>query len=75
MVHGGPVPREREVRPPQWPAFRGYGALLAQAGFVCGMFEYGFVDDESFGVAGEHSRCRRDAAQGSSKQQRVSSWK
>jgi len=56
MVHGGPVPREREVRPPQWPAFRGYGALLAQAGFVCGMFEHGFVDDESFGAAQQNIR-------------------
>ena len=47
MVHGGPVPRDREVRPPQWPAYRGYGALLAQAGLVGGMFEHGFVDEET----------------------------
>jgi len=44
MVHGGPVPRDRLVRPPDWPAYRGYGALLAQAGLVGGMFEHGFVD-------------------------------
>lgn len=56
MVHGGPVPREREIRPPQWPAFRGYGALLARAGLVCGMFEHGFVDDESFDTAQENIR-------------------
>lgn len=56
MVHGGPVPREREIRPPQWPAFRGYGALLAQAGLVGVMFEHGFVDDESFGAAQENIR-------------------
>ncbi|GAA1971545.1 hypothetical protein GCM10009817_09430 [Terrabacter lapilli] len=61
MVHGGPVPRQREVRPPQWPAFRGYGALLAQAGFVCGMFEHGFVDDESFPAAQENIRNTAEA--------------
>jgi hypothetical protein len=54
MVHGGPVPRDREVRPPQWPAYRGYGALLARAGLVCGMFEHGFVDDETLGRALEN---------------------
>jgi dipeptidyl aminopeptidase/acylaminoacyl peptidase len=56
MVHGGPVPRDREVRPPQWPAFRGYGALLARAGLVCGMFEHGFVDRESLGIAQDNIR-------------------
>jgi len=47
MVHGGPVPPDRPVRPPQWPAFRAYGALLAQAGLVGAMFEHGFVDDDA----------------------------
>ena len=47
MVHGGPVAPDRPVRPPQWPAFQGYGALLAQAGLVGVMFEHGFVDDDS----------------------------
>jgi dienelactone hydrolase len=56
MVHGGPVPRDREVRPPQWPAYRGYGAMLAQAGLVCGMFEHGFVDEETLGTAQENIR-------------------
>ena len=56
MVHGGPVPRDREVRPPDWPAYRGYGALLAQAGLVGGMFEHGFVDDETLGKAQENIR-------------------
>jgi len=51
MVHGGPVAPDREVRPPQWPAYQGYAALLAQAGLVGGMFEHGFVDDESLGAA------------------------
>jgi dienelactone hydrolase len=46
MVHGGPVPQDRPVRPPQWPAYRGYGALLARAGLVRAMFEHGFVSDE-----------------------------
>ena len=56
MVHGGPVPRDREVRPPDWPAYRGYGALLAQAGLVCGMFEHGFVDEDTLGTAQENIR-------------------
>ena len=51
MVHGGPVPKDREIRPPQWPAYPAYGALLAQAGLVGGMFEHGFVDDDTLGVA------------------------
>src|SRR6478735_7113303 len=51
MIHGGPVPRDRPVRPPEWPAFRGYGALLAQAGLVAAMFEHGFVDDDSLPAA------------------------
>jgi dienelactone hydrolase len=51
MVHGGPVAPDRPVRPPQWPAFRGYGALLAQAGLVGAMFEHGFVDDDSLDAA------------------------
>jgi dienelactone hydrolase len=56
MVHGGPVPRDREVRPPDWPAYRGYGALLAQAGLVGGMFEHGFVDEKTLGTAQENIR-------------------
>jgi dienelactone hydrolase len=56
MVHGGPVPRERAVRPPDWPAFRGYGALLAQAGVAGGMFEHGFIDEATLGTAQENIR-------------------
>jgi dienelactone hydrolase len=56
MVHGGPVPRDRDVRPPDWPAYRGYGALLAQAGLVGGMFEHGFVDEKTLGTAQENIR-------------------
>jgi dienelactone hydrolase len=56
MVHGGPVPRDREVRPPDWPAYRGYGALLAQAGLVGAMFEHGFVDEKAVGIAQEDIR-------------------
>ncbi len=51
MVHGGPIRRDRPVQPRQWPVFRGYGALLAQAGMVGVMFEHGFVDDDSLGIA------------------------
>ena len=51
MVHGGPVPKEREIRPRRWPAYPAYGALLAHAGLVGAMFEHGFVDDDTLGVA------------------------
>jgi dipeptidyl aminopeptidase/acylaminoacyl peptidase len=61
MVHGGPVPIEREVRPPQWPAYRGYAALLAQAGLVGGMFEHGFVDEDSLGTARDNIRAAAQA--------------
>lgn len=47
MVHGGPVRPDQPVRPPQWPTYQGYGALLAQAGLVGAMVEHGFVDDEA----------------------------
>jgi dipeptidyl aminopeptidase/acylaminoacyl peptidase len=56
MVHGGPVPLDRAVRPPQWPSFRGYGALLAQAGIVGAMFEHGFVDEQTFAPAQQNIR-------------------
>jgi dienelactone hydrolase len=67
MVHGGPVAREREIRPPDWPAYRGYGALLAQAGLVGGMFEHGFVDDDSLGVARDDVRIALDALRADSR--------
>jgi dienelactone hydrolase len=51
MVHGGPVPKEREIRPRRWPTYPAYGALLAHAGLVGAMFEHGFVDDDTLGVA------------------------
>jgi dipeptidyl aminopeptidase/acylaminoacyl peptidase len=60
MVHGGPVPGDRPVRPPDWPAFRGYGALLAGAGIVGAMVEHGFVDDHSLGVARDDVRSALD---------------
>jgi dipeptidyl aminopeptidase/acylaminoacyl peptidase len=56
MVHGGPVPRDLEVRPPDWPVYRGYGALLAQAGLVGGMFEHGLVDESTLGTAQQNIR-------------------
>lgn len=61
MVHGGPVPADRPVRPPQWPAFRAYGALLAQAGLVGVMVEHGFVEDEALPAAGDDVRAALDA--------------
>ena len=51
MVHGGPLRPDLPARPRAWPAYQAYGALLAQAGLVGGMFEHGFVDDDTMGVA------------------------
>jgi dienelactone hydrolase len=61
MVHGGPVPLDRAVRPPDWPSFRGYGALLAQAGIVGAMFEHGFVDEQTFAPAQQNIRAAAGA--------------
>lgn len=60
MVHGGPLRPDLPARPRAWTAYQGYGALLAKAGLVGGMFEHGFVDEDSLGVARENIR---DAAQ------------
>ena len=51
MVHGGPLRADLPARPRQWTGYRGYGALLARAGLVGGMFEHGFVDDDSLPLA------------------------
>src|SRR5215469_10864913 len=56
MVHGGPVPLGLEVRPPDWPVYRGYGALLAHAGLVGGMLEHGLVDESTLGTALQNIR-------------------
>jgi dienelactone hydrolase len=56
MVHGGPLRPDLPVRPRDWPAFRGYGALLAQAGIVGAMFEHGFVGEDSLGAARDNLR-------------------
>lgn len=56
MVHGGPLRPDLSVRPRDWPAFRGYGALLAQAGIVGAMFEHGFVGEDSLGAARDNIR-------------------
>jgi dienelactone hydrolase len=54
MVHGGPLRPDLPGGPREWSAYRGYGALLAHAGLVGVMFEHGFVDDESLGLAREN---------------------
>ncbi len=51
MVHGGPLRPDLPARPREWTAYQAYGALLAQAGLVGAMFEHGFVDDDTLGVA------------------------
>jgi dipeptidyl aminopeptidase/acylaminoacyl peptidase len=61
LVHGGPVPADRPVRPPQWPAFRAYAALLARAGLVGAMFEHGYVDDDALPQARENVRSTIDS--------------
>jgi dipeptidyl aminopeptidase/acylaminoacyl peptidase len=61
MVHGGPLRPDLPVRPREWPAYRAYGALLAQAGLVGGMFEHGFVDDDTLGAARDDVRSALDA--------------
>jgi dienelactone hydrolase len=61
MVHGGPVPPERAERPPDWPAYRAYGALLARAGLVGVMIEHGFVSDETLPRARDDVRAAIEA--------------
>jgi dienelactone hydrolase len=61
MVHGGPIRRERVVKPRAWPAFRAYGALLAQAGLFGVMFEHGFESDETLPRARDDVRRALDA--------------
>lgn len=61
MVHGGPLRPDLPSRPRAWTAYQGYGALLARAGLVAGMFEHGFVDEDSIGLAGTHIRGAADA--------------
>ena len=51
MVHGGPIRPDRPIKPRAWPAFRAYGALLAQAGIVGVMIEHGFESDETLAAA------------------------
>lgn len=45
LVHGGPIDPDRAVGPREWPVFRGYAALLAEAGVVGAMFEHPFRPD------------------------------
>src|SRR5262249_49798522 len=61
MVHGGPVPLDRPVRPLQWPAFRAYGALLAQAGRVAAVGGHGFVSGGALPQAREDVRSALEA--------------
>jgi dienelactone hydrolase len=61
MVHGGPLSPDLPARPRQWPAYRGYAALLATAGLVGAMFEHGFVDDDTLGLARDNVYTALDA--------------
>jgi acetyl esterase/lipase len=42
LLHGGPLPDDIPVRPRAWPAYVGYGSLLAESGLVGVMFEHGY---------------------------------
>jgi dienelactone hydrolase len=61
MVHGGPIRPDRPVKPRQWPSFRAYGALLAQAGLVGAMMEHGFESDDTLPQARDDVRASLDA--------------
>jgi dienelactone hydrolase len=56
LVHGGPVPAERPRRPRSWPAYRGYGSLLAAAGVTGVMFEHGYRSPADIDRAAEDVR-------------------
>jgi hypothetical protein len=67
LVHGGPVPAALPQRPPSWPAYRGYGSLLARAGVVGVMFEHGYrtpgdVDAAAADVRGHIEEARAHPA-------------
>jgi dienelactone hydrolase len=51
LVHGGPIPADRSVGPRDWPAYVGYGSLLASSGLVAAMLEHGFHDLTRLGRA------------------------
>ena len=56
LVHGGPIPADRSVGPRDWPAYVGYGSLLASSGVVAVMAEHGFRDMSSVDRAIEDVR-------------------
>jgi hypothetical protein len=62
LVHGGPVPAELPQRPPSWPAYVGYGSLLAAAGVVGVMFEHGYRTPDSLDAAAADVRAAVSAA-------------
>jgi dienelactone hydrolase len=44
LVHGGPVPADRTPTPRDWPAYRGYGSLLAGRGVVAATLDHPLHD-------------------------------
>lgn len=56
LVHGGPVPAALPQRPPSWPAYRGYGSLLAAADVAGVMFEHGYRAPEDVDRAADDVR-------------------
>ena len=51
FVHGGPVARDGEVRPTDWPVYRGYGAAVAARGLVAVTLNHRFESVETLPVA------------------------
>jgi dienelactone hydrolase len=64
LVHGGPIPEDREVGPRDWPAYVGYGSLLASSGVVAAMLEHRFRDLATLGRAIDDVRCCIDEVRG-----------
>jgi acetyl esterase/lipase len=56
VVHGGPIPQALQPTPRDWPAYRGYGALLADAGVV------GAVVDHRLYSYADYPRAASDVA-------------
>lgn len=48
FVHGGPLPADLTPRPREWPAYRGYGSLVAAQGAVGVMFDHELHDGYAY---------------------------
>lgn len=62
FVHGGPLPSGLPVTPRDWPIYRGYAALAAQAGLVAVVFDHGLHQVQDYSVAYAQLLAAIDAA-------------